>query len=257
MRLTVDTEKQVVIHEEEGRKERFDLYSTEAFDLLSKAWLKVGWNQRYHYTFSWLGRPVIQLPDDLIRYQETIWSLKPDVIIETGVAHGGSLIFSASMCKLVGKGKVIGIDIDVRPHNRKAIEEHELFPYITIIQGSSVDPAIVSQVRAQIKKEDKVLVLLDSNHTKEHVLKELEAYAPFVTEGSYIIAADGLMEDLADTPRGKEEWLNNNPKVAVQEFAKNHPEFELQEPAWPFNESPLNKNITHWPSAWLKRRKER
>jgi cephalosporin hydroxylase len=254
MRITLDTDKGVLIQEEGGRKTRFDLYSNEAFELLSKAWLKVGWNQRYTYTFSWLGRPVIQLPEDLIRYQETIWKLKPDLIIETGVCHGGSLIFSASMCKLIGKGRVIGIDIDIRPHNRKALEEHELFSYMTLIQGSSIDPKIVQQVKDQVNKGDKVLILLDSNHTKLHVMHELNAYAPLVTQDSYIIVADGLMEDLYDTPRGKEEWKEDNPKAAVLEFVQSHPEFELQEPAWPFNESPLNKNITHWPGAWLKRK---
>src|SRR5437867_3632832 len=145
MKITIDTElKRLVQETAEGRQEH-DLYSKQAFEILSQQWLKVGWNEKYPYTFTWMGRPIIQLPEDMIRVQEVIYRVRPDVIIETGVAHGGSLIYYASLCKAMEKGRVIGIDIEIRPHNRAAIERHELFPLITLIEGSSVAPDIVQQ----------------------------------------------------------------------------------------------------------------
>ena len=134
----------------------------------------------------------------MIRFQEAVFSIKPDIIIETGIAHGGSLMFSASLCKTIGKGKVIGIDIDIRPHNRKAIENHELFSFITLIEGSSTAPEVVNQVKNLVKAHETVLVMLDSNHSKKHVLAELNAYAELVSIGSFIIATDGIMQDLGD-----------------------------------------------------------
>ena len=229
------------------------LYSKKAFEIISHQWLRVGWNQKYVYTFSWMGRPVIQLPEDIIRIQEVIYRVKPDVIIETGVAHGGSLVFYASLCRAMDKGRVIGIDIEIRPHNRKAIEKHELYPYITLIEGDSTDNEVVNQVRALIKPEETVLAVLDSNHTKQHVLNELHAYSPFVTLGSYIVAADGSMKYLYDVPRGKPEWIYDNPMDATQEYCAKNPGFVMEQPEWVFNESNLTENITHWPNAYLKR----
>jgi cephalosporin hydroxylase len=254
MKLVIDTESRQIIQEIDGRPRTLELYSTEAFELLSRLWLKVGWNQKYTYTFSWQGRPVIQLPEDLIRVQEVVYRLKPDVIIETGVAHGGSLIYYASLCKLLGRGRVIGIDIEIRPHNRRAIEAHELFPFITLIEGSSVAPEVVAQVKALVQPGDRVLVLLDSNHAKAHVRAELEAYHGLVTPGSYIVATDGIMQDLHDVPRGQPEWRWDNPAAAAAEFAGQHPEFALEQPAWSFNESHLAASLTHWPGAWLRRK---
>jgi cephalosporin hydroxylase len=253
MRLVLDTDRELITLEGE-KEEQFSLYSNQAFELLSKIWLKLNWNQRHTYTFTWLGRPIIQLPEDVIRYQEAIFALKPDVIIETGIAHGGSLTFSASLCKLMGKGRVIGVDIDIRPHNFQALQEHDLFPFMTLIQGSSTDPEIIQKVKSLIKPHETVLVLLDSNHKKSHVLTELEAYAPLVTSGSFVIVADGMIEELHDVPRGKADWKKNNPKIAAQEFILSHPEFELKELSWIFNENALQKNITHWPGAWLRRK---
>lgn len=253
MKIIIDTAMKTLTQEDQGNKGVIDLYSKQAFEILSLQWLKVGWNQKYSHTFSWLGRPIIQLPEDIIRVQEVIYRLKPDVIIETGVAHGGSLIFYASLCQLLQKGRVIGVDIEIRPHNRQAIEEHELFDYITLIEGSSVDPAVVNQVKSLVHPDDLVLVILDSNHTKEHVLKELLSYGELVTPGSYIVATDGIMKDLSDVPRGQEDWQWNNPYGAVLEFTKLHPEFAAEQPVWNFNESNLTENITHWPGAWLRR----
>jgi cephalosporin hydroxylase len=230
------------------------LYSKESFEILSRQWLKVGWNEKYPYCFSWQGFPILQIPEDMIRAQEVICQVKPTVIIETGVAHGGSLIYYASLCKALGRGRVIGIDIEIRPHNRQAIESHLLAPYITLLEGSSTSPEIVGQARSLVKPGEKVLILLDSNHTKEHVAAELEAYHSLVTPGSYLVATDGIMKDLHDVPRGQPEWTWDHPTAAAEEFAAAHPEFELAQPPWLFNESGLKHNITHWPGAWLRRR---
>lgn len=254
MKFIVDTDQKTLAVEKEGTLQQIDLYSDEAFYLLSQQWLKVGWNQKYPYTFTWMGRPIIQIPEDMFRLQEVLYHVKPDVILETGIAHGGSLIFSASLCKALGKGRVIGVDIDIRPPNRKAIETHELFPYITLIEGSSIAPEIVSQVKAKIQPGEKVLAIFDSNHRKEHVLGELEAYHSLISPGSYLVVTDGFMKELHDAPRGKEEWSWDNPCEAAQEFLTRHPEFTLESPPWMFNESRLSHNITHWPEAWLKRR---
>jgi cephalosporin hydroxylase len=252
--VKIDLENSEVIVEEIEDSVTYKLGTPEAFACISKAWLRCGWDTKYVYTFSWLGRPIIQLPEDILRIQEVIYQVKPDVIIETGVAHGGSLILYASLCKGMGKGRVIGIDIEIRPHNRKAIEEHELFEYITLIEGSSVAPDVVSQVKSLVASEQKILVLLDSNHTKDHVLAELNAYADLVSLGSYIVATDGIMKDLVGAPRAQPDWDTNNPYVAAQEFVALHPEFLLEQPQWLFNESNgLTENITYWPGAWLRR----
>lgn len=255
MKIIIDTEAKTLFQQLEKKSSQIDLYSKQAFEIISQLWLKVGWNEKHPYTFTWLGRPIIQNPEDIIRTQEVIWRIKPDVILETGVAHGGSLIFYASLCKAIGKGRVIGVDIEIRPHNRTAIENHVLYPHITLIEGSSIDPAIVQQVKSLTKPNETVLIFLDSNHTKEHVLAELKAYHNLVTPGSYIVATDGSMKDLADVPRGKPEWVWDNPTVAAEEFVQNHPEFVIEQPAWSFNESELSENITHWPGAWLRRKK--
>ena len=253
MMMKIDEKAQTLTVVENGEDKSLPLYSDEAFSKIADLYLKVGWVQKYTYTFSWMGRPVIQLPDDMIRLQEVIYDLKPDVIVETGVAHGGSLIYYASLCKAMGKGRIIGIDIEIRPHNRKAIESHELFEYIELFEGSSVDPSIVDAVKSSVGDAKTVLVLLDSNHTYAHVMDELKAYACLVTPGSYIVSTDGVMRDVADTPRGQAEWVTDNPANAAEDFAKDRPEFEIQQPPWPFNESTLSDNISHWPSAWLKR----
>lgn len=254
MKLTIDTTQKKLIKEVDGKQLCLDLYSKEAFELISQEWLRLGWNQKYTYTFSWMGRPIIQLPEDMIRIQEVIYRVKPDAIIETGIAHGGSLIYYASLCKAMGKGRVIGIDIEIRPHNRKAIETHELFPFITLVEGSSIAPDIVTQVKSLVNPGEVVMVILDSCHTKEHVFAELEAYHDLVTPGSYIVVTDGIMKDLHEVPRGNPQWIEDNPAAAAQQFVQNNSEFLLEQPEWPFNESELTDNVTHWPGSWLKRK---
>jgi cephalosporin hydroxylase len=232
---------------------RVDLYSDDGFRIVKDLWLKVSWNQKYVYTFTWLGVPIIQLPDDMLRYQEVVFDVRPDVIIETGIAHGGSLVFAASLCKLMGNGRVIGIDIELRPHNRIRLDSHPLRPLITVVEGSSTAPEVVDQVKSLIVPGESTLVVLDSNHSYAHVMDELTAYAPLVTPGSYLVATDGIMADLAAVPRGKPEWARDNPARAARDFAARNPNFRIAEPVWSFNESTLTGNVTHWPGAWLRR----
>jgi cephalosporin hydroxylase len=255
VKICIDTDEGTLTCEQGSLTEHVPLYSARAFELLSAEWVRVGWNQKYTYTFSWLGRPIIQLPSDLIRLQEVVHRLRPDVIVETGVAHGGSLVFYASLCKLLGHGRVIGVDVEVRPHNRAAIDAHPLRPYITLVEGSSTDPAIVGRVRSLVAEDEHALVLLDSNHSRAHVLAELEAYSPLVAPGSYIVATDGVMSDVSGAPRGSASWTWDNPSAAAREFLRAHPEFEDAPPAWPFNESGLTADVTHWPGAWLRRKR--
>ena len=253
MKIQIDTESRELIQTQNGKEVKIPLYSPQAYDLISDVWMKVEWSQRYSYTFTWLGRPLIQLPADVLRIQEVIYAVKPTLIIETGIAHGGSLIFYASLFKTMGQGRVVGVDIEIRPHNRKAIESHEMSPLITLVEGSSTSPETVNKVRSLVKPDDKVLVILDSCHTKAHVAAELELYCGLVTPSSYIVATDGCMKDLHDVPGGKPEWKHDHPTAAAAEFAAKHPEFALGDPVWVFNESTLKKNLTHWPGAYLRR----
>ena len=253
MKFTIDTDARTVACEGDGPSTEMPLYSKEAFEVLSDLWVKVGWNQKYPYAFSWMGRPIIQLPEDLIRMQEIIYELRPDVIVETGVAHGGSLIFYAGLCTAMAHGRIIGIDVEIRKHNRAAIEAHEMFPRITLVEGDSVSPEIVNHVHSLIQPGEKVLVILDSCHTKDHVAKELEAYHSLVSDGSYIVATDGVMKDVYDVPRGTPEWKDDHPAAAADDFAEKHAEFVMEQPKWPFNESELTENVTHWPNAWLRK----
>jgi cephalosporin hydroxylase len=251
--IKVDIEQGTVSVEERGLTSQYGLDTPEAFKIISEIWLRAGWDNKYVYTFTWLGRPIIQLPEDMMRLQEVIHSVRPDVIVETGVAHGGSLIFYASLCKAIDRGRVIGIDIEIRPPNRKAIEEHPLSSFITLIEGSSIDPLIVETVRTQIGPDEKVMVLLDSCHTKAHVLAELRAYSSLLKPGSYIVAMDGIMEQVVGAPRTQPDWAWNNPRQAALEFVESNPEFTIEEPAFLFNESNLAERVTYWPTAFIRR----
>jgi cephalosporin hydroxylase len=184
---------------------------------------------QYSYNFSWMGRPIIQYPQDMIAMQELIWQVQPDLVIETGIAHGGSLVYYASLLELIGKGEVLGIDIDIRSHNKKEIEKHPMMKRIKMIQGSSISEETAQQVREYAKGKERILVCLDSNHTHEHVLEELRLYAPLVSKDSYIVVFDTIVEDL---PEGyfaqKRPWgISNNPKTAVQEFLQSNSSFQV------------------------------
>jgi len=196
---------------------------------LSRRWFENVSRFEYSYHFTWMGLPIIQFPQDIVAMQELVWAVKPDCIIETGVARGGSLIFYASMLELLGgDGIVIGVDIDIRPHNREAIEGHPMAKRISLIQGSSIDEATVAQVRKLCGSRKRVLVTLDSNHTHEHVLSELEMYSPLVTRGSYLVVFDTVVEDLPKAQFPDRPWgPGNNPKTAVWEFLKRSDRFEI------------------------------
>lgn len=196
---------------------------------------------------------MIQNPEDVLRLQEVLFALKPDYVVETGVAHGGSLIFYATLFEAVNHGKVIGVDIEIRPQNRRAIEAHPMAKRITLIEGSSTAPEVVEQVKKLIPEGSKVLVILDSNHTKAHVAGELQAYRSLVSVGSYMVATDGIMNLLHDVPRGTPSWTLDNPTEAAREFAEQNPDFIVEQPKRLFNESELSQNVTYWPGAWLKR----
>jgi cephalosporin hydroxylase len=201
-----------------------------------------------------MGRPVIQLPEDMIRIQEVIWRLRPDVIVETGVAHGGSLVFYASLFGAMGAGRVIGVDVEIRPHNRSAIEAHPMAPRIMLVEGSSTAPATLATVRAAIDPDERVLVILDSNHTRAHVEQELDLYAPLVTPGSYIVACDGIMAQVAGAPRSAADWAWNNPLSAIDAFLARNSDFAPDEPPFPFNEGRVRRRVTYWPKCYLRRR---
>jgi len=226
---------------------RLDAVATDTeLNNAAKEFLLASFAKKYSYNFSWQDRPIIQYPQDMVAMQEIIWSVQPDLIIETGIAHGGSLIFSASMLALldmvdaiqtgetinpkISQRKVLGLDIDIRPHNLAAIQAHPMSSRIEMIQGSSIDPAIVDQVKSIAKGYKKVLVCLDSNHTHDHVLAELEAYAPLTSVGSYCVVFDTLVEDLTEDLCMDRPWgPGDNPKTAVWEYLKTHSEFEIDQ----------------------------
>jgi len=195
---------------------------------LTRRWKDATRPYRYTYGFTWLGIPVIQHPQDVMAWQEILWRVRPDLVVETGVAHGGSLVLSASMLELIGHGRVLGVDIDIRPHNRAAIEAHKLAHRISLIQGSSTDQATADAVYAQANGAERVIVVLDSNHTHEHVLRELELYSPLVKKGSYLLVFDTAIEDCPEDAFPDRPWgKGNNPKTAVREFLKTNKRFEV------------------------------
>lgn len=251
--ITIDTEHGSVRVEQNGVTRHYRLDTPEAFRIISDLWLRAGWDTKYVYSFTWLGRPIIQLPEDLIRIQELVFVVRPEVIVETGVAHGGSLVFYASLCKALDRGRVIGVDVHIRPPNRAAIEAHALSSLITLIEGSSVDAETVRDVQKRIGSTETVMVLLDSCHEKAHVLAELHAYAAVVTPGSYLVAMDGIMEQLVGARRAGPDWAWNNPRQAALDFVRDDPRFVIEEPAFVFNEGQVTHRVTYWPSAFIKR----
>ncbi len=214
----------------EEKKQRINGFSSNEALQKAAADFNVESNKnQYSYNFSWMGRPIIQYPQDMIAMQELIWDIKPDLIIETGIAHGGSLIYYASLLELIGKGEVLGIDIDIRKHNRGEIEKHPMYKRIKMIEGSSISEETFKQVQQHAYGKDAIMVVLDSNHTHEHVLRELQLYAPLVSKKSYIVVFDTIVEDL---PEGyfaqKRPWgISNNPKTAVGEFLKTNADFQV------------------------------
>ncbi|MFC5448768.1 cephalosporin hydroxylase family protein [Paenibacillus aestuarii] len=216
--------------QEEVKNNIKSLSEDKELQLLSNKWIEKISPHKYSYNFTWMGRPIIQLPQDIIALQEIIWSIRPDLIIETGVAHGGSIIFHASMLELIGEdGEVVGIDIDIRKHNRVEIENHPMFKRITLIEGSSTDQEVFAQVKEISKNKKKVMVILDSNHTHQHVLDELNLFSPLVTKGSYMIVLDTVIEDMPEDSFPNRPWgIGDNPKTAVWEFVKTNDRFVIE-----------------------------
>jgi cephalosporin hydroxylase len=254
VRTTIDeTEGLVIVEDPGGGQNRYALASAEGFAAASRAWLRAGWDVKHVYSFTWMGRPIIQLPEDLVRLQELIYAERPDVIVETGVAHGGSALFFASLFEAMGGGRVIGVDIEIRPRNRAAIEGHRLARRIELIEGSSTEPAVVEEVGRRLSAGEKVMIVLDSGHNREHVLDELRAYSRFVGIGGRMIVADGIMQDLAGAPRTAADWLWNNPQAAARMFVAEDERFVIDEPDWCFNEGVATTRVTYWPSCYVTR----
>lgn len=232
------------------RRERIASYTdNQPLQQAALGFLKTSLEAQYSYNFTWMGRPIIQYPQDLIALQEILWTVQPDLVIEIGIAHGGSLIFHASMLELLGgRGTVLGVDVDIRAHNRAEIEQHPMAHRIQMIEGSSTDETIARQVRDRAANHDKILLCLDSNHTHEHVLTELNLYTPLVSPGSYAVVFDGVIEQMpaafsADRPWGQ----GDNPLTAVRTFLRDHDEFEVDQAL----EAKLQ--ITAAPSGYLRR----
>jgi cephalosporin hydroxylase len=251
-------------HEDDVRESIRRMRQDKDLQGLSKIWVREIIPYNYAHNFRHLGRPIIQAPQDIIAVQEIIWEQKPDLIIETGIAHGGSLVLSASMLALLdladaienetcfdprtSSRKVIGVDIEIRPHNRQAIQTHPMAGRIQMIEGSSVAPEVVQRVHDLAADFNRIMVCLDSNHTHEHVLAELKVYAPLVSKGSYCIVFDTGIEDLPEHYYGDRPWgKGNNPKTAVWEFLKTHPEFEIDK------DIEAKLLITSAPDGFLKR----
>jgi cephalosporin hydroxylase len=226
-----------------------NIYSEEGYRLLTELWLKASWQYKISYELTWSGIPIIQLPEDILMMQELIYKVRPDVIVETGTAHGGTAVFYASMLELIGRGHVISIDVEIRRHNRLAIQAHPMSKRISLIEGSSVDGDVVARVRELTRSPQVVLVALDSNHSYAHTRQELESYAPMVTPGSYIVVFDSVMEILAGCPNGSPSWTTDSPAVAIRDFLAGHEEFEVD----PY----YNRlGVTYCPGGFLRRKME-
>ena len=235
----------ITVETPDGPRE-IDIYTSDGFTALSHLWTRSGWQRKFTYEITWMGIPIIQLPEDILMMQELIWRVRPDVIVESGVAHGGALILYASLLDALGKGRVVGVDVEIRKYNRLAIEAHPMSRRITLVEGDSVAEDTLEQVRSAIPAGASVMVALDSNHTRGHVAAELERYAPLVTPGSYCVVFDSVMTMVSDAPGAGENWAQDNPLEAVRAFLEEHPEFEV-DPA--FN----RLEVTYCQSGFLRR----
>ncbi len=236
---------QIRIIDERG--EQVDPYGKEGMKALVELWTKVARHHRVMYEPSWLGIPIIQYAEDVLMMQELIWKVRPDVIVETGIAHGGSAVLYASILELIGHGKVVAVDVEIRKYNRVAIMGHAMSRRIEMIEGSSVDPAVVSQVAEKVRGARQVLVTLDSNHSYEHVRNEIAAYGPLVSPNSYLVVMDGAQKLMADLPDGKPEWRQDNPLRAIDEVLAASPEWE--------SDPHYNRmHVTSSPRGFLRRR---
>jgi cephalosporin hydroxylase len=232
-----------------NKEEEFEvnLYSKEGIEMLSNLWIKGAAEFKLMYELTWMGRPIIQFGTDMIMLQELIWKIKPEIFIETGIAHGGSLIYTASLFELMGNnGQVIGIDVEIRAHNRVAIEAHSMYKRIKMIEGSSISETTINELEKHLDNGKITMVMLDSNHSRDHVLSELRLYSKYVSIGSYLIVQDGAQEWVSDIPRGKPEWKQDNPLAAIDIFLKENDDFVI-------DETYTRLGITQSPNGYLKK----
>ena len=236
-----------IILKNENEQFEVNLYSQEGIEMLSNLWIKAAAEFKLMYELTWMGRPIIQFGTDMIMLQELIWKVKPDIFIETGIAHGGSLIYTASLFELMGNdGQVIGIDVEIRSHNRIAIEAHSMYKRIKMIEGSSIAETTIIELEKLLDSGKTTMVMLDSNHSRDHVLSELKLYSKYVTVGSYLIVQDGSQEWVSDIPRGKPEWKEDNPLAAIELFLNENNDFII-------DETYTRLGITQSPNGYLKK----
>jgi cephalosporin hydroxylase len=247
MILTMDTRASILRITEDGRTTELPLYSAQAFEELSRQWLVLGWNLGHWSTFSWMGRQFLQLPDDVLRLGELLWNLRPDVVVETGVYDGGSTLFFATLCRM-WEGRVISIERDFRPGVKEAIRQ-AAGDIVSFIEGDSAS----ALVRPLIRREERVFVFLDSDHSQAHVSAELANLAELVTPGSYLVVADSNLSELAATPNGEKNWAHDGPAKAVEQFLAAHPEFSRERPKPLFGAEFDFPKLSYFPTTWLKR----
>jgi cephalosporin hydroxylase len=255
MKISIDTDEKLITFCREDGCKKLPLYSQEALEALTEVWIKVQWNELQWQSISWHGFPIFQLPEDLLRLQEAIFRIEPDVIVETGVNQGGSAVFFASLCRLMGKGRVVSIDINIPLPVRDAVAKCPYADLITLIEGNSAAPSTVGKVRQLIGKNEKTFFFLDSDHSKAHVLNELNAYAEMVSVGSYIVAADGIMQSLHDTPKGSPLWRDDNPASAAREFVSVNRDFVIERPKALFSQEHEIHSLSYWADGWLLRKR--
>jgi cephalosporin hydroxylase len=243
---STETDSKLILKNAEEQFE-VNLYSQEGLAMLSNLWVKAAAEFKLMYELTWMGRPIIQFGGDMIMLQQLIWEVKPDIFIETGIAHGGSLIYTASLFELMGNdGQVIGIDVEIRSHNRIEIEAHSMYKRIKMIEGSSIAETTITELEKLLDTRKTIMVMLDSNHSRDHVLSELRLYSKYVTVGSYIVVQDGAQEWVCDIPRGKPEWKEDNPLAAIDLLLKENNDFII-------DETYTRLGITQSPNGYLKK----
>ncbi len=252
MRITIDTEAQLLQLTDAGEATEYSLFSPEAFRILSRQWIVLGWNLGHWNTFSWMGRQLLQLPDDVLRLAELFWKLRPGVIVETGVYDGGSTLLFASLCRLYGAGRVISVEREFRPGVREAIRE-AAGDKVMLIEGDSASHETALQVQRNIHPAERVCVFLDSDHGAQHVAAELRHFGPLVSQGCYLIVADSICHELAHTPQGESTWSWDHPDRAVDEFLAGHPDFSRERPPALFPVGVDFTELSYFPSTWLRR----
>jgi len=254
MKFLINSDIKKITVFRENKSNFFNLYSSKAFKIISNFWLEYIWNQKYTYRFTWLGFPIIQLPDDIINIQELIFKERPDYVVETGVAHGGSIIFYASLLKILNKGKVIGIEKEFKKKNLDKLKKNFLKKYFELIESDSTNKDLIRKLKRRLDGK-KVIIILDSNHSYHHVFKELNLYSEIIKKGSYIIVTDGIIDVMKFAPRRIKYQKNYGPLKAINEFLLENNKFKKIQPINLFNESKVFKNISHWPDGWLKKLK--